>query len=195
MRIDVSRLGEQTGDKVSFFFEEPFPALEGEAGSVAIDGPVEVRGEAYNTGSAVHVRGRVKARAELLCSRCSKPLVQPVEAPFQVQYVAERPGRPGADNDEADDVVQYQGDEIDLADEVRQQLLLALPMKPLCRPDCRGLCPTCGKDLNEGPCECRPEVDARLAGLADLFKELKVDNSDARGGGTDGRPEKKDFPR
>jgi uncharacterized protein len=60
--------------------------------------------------------------------------------------------------------------EVDLTEAVRQNVLLALPMVTICREDCKGLCPQCGHDLNLGPCECKPEVDARLSVLEQLLQ-------------------------
>ena len=65
----------------------------------------------------------------------------------------------------------YKDDVIDLGEVMREQFFLALPMKPLCRPDCKGLCPICGANRNRQQCECREEwVDPRLAGLKNLLK-------------------------
>ena len=65
--------------------------------------------------------------------------------------------------------------EVDLTEPVRQSVLLEIPMKPLCRPDCAGLCPHCGKNRNEGPCDCQEEpADPRLSVLADWLKSEQV---------------------
>ena len=66
----------------------------------------------------------------------------------------------------------YEGDRLDLGEVIREQVLLGLPLKPLCREDCQGLCPRCGKNRNAGPCGCTPEEeagDARLEPLRKLF--------------------------
>ncbi|MHB8757087.1 MAG: YceD family protein [Bacillota bacterium] len=186
---------QKAGAVQHFSFTEPFPPLEGEGGPIDLKGPVSAEGEAYNSGSSVVVRGAAQARAALTCSRCGKLFEQPVEATLQVEYVPGRVEDGPIDEDEGPERAPYEGDEVDLKDEVRQQLLLALPMKPLCSTDCKGLCPICGKDHNEGPCECKPQVDVRLAGLADFFKQPAETNPDGRGGGNDGPAKKKDLPR
>lgn len=195
MKIDVSELKQKVGAVKHFSFTEPFPPLEGEEGPIDLKGPVTAKGEAYNTGSSVVVRGTAAARAVLTCGRCARAFEHPVQTALQVEFVPGRVGESPAEDDEGQDKVPYEGDEVDLADEVRQQLLLALPMKPLCSADCKGLCPVCGQDLNEGLCECKPQADDRLAGLADFFKQPAMNNPDGRGGGNDGPAKKKDVPR
>jgi uncharacterized protein len=75
--------------------------------------------------------------------------------------------------DETDlDISYYKGDSIAISDLLREQLLLMLPVKPLCRPDCAGLCASCGKDLNEGSCTCsKRNVDPRFAILENLLEK------------------------
>ena len=71
-----------------------------------------------------------------------------------------------AGDEQDDDVSYYLGDRIDLGEVVREHVALQLPMKPVCRDDCRGLCPQCGANWNEGTCDCRPDdMDPRLAVL------------------------------
>ena len=72
-------------------------------------------------------------------------------------------------------VSYYREGTIDLKEDVREAIILAFPLKPLCRPECRGLCPHCGRNLNEEKCECREEkIDPRLAKLKELLKESEV---------------------
>jgi uncharacterized protein len=127
---------------------------------------------------SVHVRGRVSARLRLQCSRCVKDYVVSAAEPLDLFYLPHRAG----DNEEASDEVElsdrdmvvayYDGDQLDLGEALREHLLLDVPMKRLCRDDCKGLCVHCGKDLNEGPCDCPPEeatADPRFAGLKKLL--------------------------
>ena len=72
-------------------------------------------------------------------------------------------------SDDDVDFAPFEGDEIDLGELFREQILLAIPMTPLCREECKGLCPVCGADLNAGECSCeRGEIDPRWSALADL---------------------------
>jgi DUF177 domain-containing protein len=131
----------------------------------AVDLLVERRGE------KVTIAGRFEATAHLLCSRCLDPLVARVEPGVDLQLVPQPSGRLtqielGRDDLEVD---FYQGDVLDVGGLLRSETDLALPMKPLCRPDCRGLCPVCGGNRNVTECRCETrETDPRLAPLEAL---------------------------
>jgi uncharacterized protein len=107
------------------------------------------------TGDLVAVRGRIRADAHLECVRCLRPFDLPITTDLTV--VADRAGAGGRLEKElaADDYMKFHdGRQLDLREEAREALLLELPMTPHCREDCRGLCPRCGADLNDGPCGC-----------------------------------------
>ena len=137
--------------------------------------------EAMIAGSAVpgpfgvDLRARLRARFGLTCVRCLDPYEMPVDLPFELILTSEpapeveRDGRP-------DPATFYpiQDGIADLLAIAREQLYLALPLKPICSADCRGLCPTCGANRNRLECGCRNEsVDPRLAPLLDLRKRLR----------------------
>ena len=94
---------------------------------------------------------------EVACARCLDPVSQPIEATFDLIF---RPA--GADLDNTDRAIStseteigyYEGDGLLLEDVLREQILLALPAKNLCREDCKGLCPECGRNRNTDPCDC-----------------------------------------
>ena len=108
----------------------------------------------------------------------------PVNATFDLRYL---PQGAAADEEtseesetEADDVSTtfYREEEIDLAELLREQFYLALPMKPLCAESCKGLCPQCGVNLNVETCACKPQwEDPRLAGLKALITDRKPDDA------------------
>jgi uncharacterized protein len=107
------------------------------------------------TGDLVAVRGRIRSAAHLECVRCLRSFDLPVTTDLTV--VADRAGgRSRLEKDlEADDHMKFHdGRQLDLREEAREALLLELPITPHCREDCRGLCPRCGADLNDGPCGC-----------------------------------------
>lgn len=194
MRIDVSGLRQDVGDHLRQRFSEEVPPLslgDDEANFVA---PAQVTADLYNTGKGIAADVRVKAEVQLNCSRCLKPFGLPLEVHFQEEYRPEDgtpaggPGRPEQDGkgrrrgdrapepetEEEDDqeYLTYSGDEIDLTQSVQESLFLALPMKPLCKTDCLGLCPQCGHDLNEGPCgHEEPVSDPRLFALRELWEK------------------------
>jgi uncharacterized protein len=107
------------------------------------------------TGDLVSVRGLLRSGARLECVRCLRAFDLPVMVDLAV--VADRAGGRGRLEEqlEADDHMMFHdGRQLDLREQVRETLLLELPITPHCREDCRGLCPRCGADLNDGPCGC-----------------------------------------
>jgi uncharacterized protein len=108
------------------------------------------------------VAGTVSAAAKLECSRCLKPFDFPVrDAAVAFELVPGGSVRGGAEHELGRgelDTEFYEGDEIEPRDLVREQLLLAIPMVPVHREDCKGLCPACGADRNEGACGCEPQA-------------------------------------
>lgn len=130
------------------------------------------------TGEQVLARGTLKGTVRVVCSRCANDAEVKIDEPFQVLFVPED----DSDDDEEPaeekelsaedlDVETYIEDEIDLEETIYAELQLAVPYAPRCREDCKGLCPSCGKDWNEGPCGCAPRpADDRWAAL----KGLKV---------------------
>ncbi len=126
-------------------------------------------------GPDVLVTGRFAATARLQCSRCLEPLETRVAPEVDLHLLPAPSARQeevelGADDLEVD---FYQGDTLDVAGLLRSETDLALPMKPLCRPDCRGLCPACGANRNTTTCRCQaPAVDPRLAPLEALRRRF-----------------------
>ena len=131
----------------------------------------------------VYVHGSLVGEIALVCSRCLGPAVVPVDEELGVMFVPrggenDRRDRDGDDEDaielEAPDVMPYDDEVIDVGEMLREETLLALPMAPLCRDACKGLCGVCGKDWNEGPCACSQVVeDDRWAAL----KTVKIKES------------------
>lgn len=143
-------------------FHPPEVALE-------VEGPVHVTAEIRPVGTTLWVVGEVAAMVQLACSRCLKPFRSPIRSLFQLRYLPLEEMGKAAEQELAAadlDVAFFQGDALDLALLAREQILLALPMQPQCRESCKGLCPRCGQDWNEGPCTCATdEPDPRLSVL------------------------------
>lgn len=144
--------------------------LEGVAGALARleDEPVagELRLESVVEG--ILVTGSVSGDLALECARCLKDFDAPVGADVCELFVA-----PG-DTAPEEDAYRVAGLEIDLEPMVRDAIVLALPLNPLCREDCAGLCAHCGRDLNAGACDCRDDdIDPRWAGLAAVRDRLE----------------------
>lgn len=157
------------------------PLFVGERDSLPIDGtldfsgltfqgvapfpdPVRVAGEVAYVGGVVTLRVRVTAVYVGACDRCAAPIRREIDLPVEHVLVE------SLSDEENDDFVLTKDDQLLLDDLIRDDLLLSLPSKHLCREDCRGLCPQCGKDLNEGLCGCRTQaVDPRLEALKQLL--------------------------
>jgi uncharacterized protein len=125
----------------------------------------------------IRLRGRLSAGLELQCARCLEPVNQDVVRDFELLY---RPLGADAGRDELSvtdaeaEIGYYQGDGILLEDVLREQVLLALPLKVTCREDCKGLCPHCGKNLNEEQCSCSvPMEDPRWAALKEIRDRIE----------------------
>lgn len=121
-------------------------------------------------GVDVRVHGRLSATVPQTCSRCLEVFAARVDAPVDVRVVP-RPATADSVELGADDldVDFYQNDELDVVRVLETETTLALPMKPLCRDDCRGLCPVCGGNRNAEACACRAEsTDPRWAALRGL---------------------------
>jgi uncharacterized protein len=123
----------------------------------------------------VHVRGRMAAGLGLECGRCLEPFTQPLDQELDLFYLPHRPDQEREEEDEVElsdheiVVAYYRDNRVDLGEMVREQVFLALPMKRLCREDCRGLCPTCGANRNALACGCAPEVNPQLSPLGAFF--------------------------
>lgn len=127
-------------------------------------------------GDVVLVHGRVRSRVPQVCARCLEPYEATVDANVETRLVPAPVARGeerelGRDDLETD---VYDRDEFDLNALIETETTLGLPMKPLCREGCRGLCPTCGANRNLAPCACPPAADPRwspLKGLADRLSK------------------------
>ncbi len=136
--------------------------------------PLEVSGEAELLGATreIRVRGRMKVQMQAECDRCLGAARFLIDSGFDLFY---RPESIGVRSEEVEleagetEIGYYAGDGLELKDILREQVLLALPMQRICREDCKGICPVCGKDRNGGDCGCvvRP-ADDRWAALKDL---------------------------
>lgn len=126
--------------------------------------PVKVEGTLKNEDEifVLHVTG--EAEVTMGCDRCLSPI--PTKISFEIK---ERFTHTGNGNEETE---TFSGDQIDLQDFVKGSIIEALPMKILCQEDCKGLCPICGKDLNQGECQCDTSyIDPRFESLRALFNE------------------------
>jgi uncharacterized protein len=129
----------------------------------------------------IRVKGHLDTRIRQACGRCLETFDTPLKSRFTLDYSRQIPQdvhKAGAEGIEltADQigVVYFEGEEIDFADAIQEQAILAIPFNPICKPECKGLCPRCGNDLNAGSCHCGdPSPDGPFAVLKDLKLQLK----------------------
>jgi uncharacterized protein len=150
-------------------------------GEIAFDVELRQVADLHSTGSAellkntlgeIRIRGHVRTELEADCDRCLEPARLSLDQPFDLFY---RPAGSIDTHQEMQigdgeiDIAFYDGDGVALEEAVREFVLLALPMQHYCRPECKGICPACGANRNEGACGCaaRP-ADDRWAALREL---------------------------
>lgn len=141
----------------------------------SLTAPVVFSGEIRKDGQKFRLVGRVRTTLETPCSRCVEPFAIPVDAQVDLLFLPSADTPPSVDHQMSDEDVAvsfYEDNQIDLGQVLQEQFYLALPMKPLCRPDCQGLCPVCGINRNREQCQCQPSwVDPRLEPLRRLRGE------------------------
>lgn len=131
-------------------------------------GEVAVEAALQKTGRQLSLKARIRARGMFTCDRCTAPFELRLTPEYRMFYVANENDAESLDPSEVQ-VIPTGQPVIDLTDDVRQTVLLSVPLKLLCRNDCRGLCPDCGTDLNTGTCGCTTEnADSRWDDLRGL---------------------------
>jgi uncharacterized protein len=162
--------------------DEPNPQF---GSDLVAQAPARGTARLHRIQNAIIAVGDVSTAVEVECARCLEPFALPVSVHFEEEFRPTINILTGVPAEPAEDAA-LQIDEhhvLDLTEITRQYILTALPLNPGCRPDCAGLCPKCGADLNQGPCDCpSDEADIRLAALAALLREL-----DPAAGGSDQR--------
>ena len=137
--------------------------------------PLEANATAELLEGQIRVTGELQTKIEMVCARCLEPVVEEVHRDFDLFYQPLLKGTPNDEERLKDDDTEigfFEGEGLFLADVLKEQVLLSLPMKVICQSDCRGLCPHCGANLNQEQCRCeRHTSDPRLAPLARLKQD------------------------
>jgi uncharacterized protein len=133
---------------------------------------------AERAGEDIRINGTLNTSIELTCSRCLEPARINVTKPFDLFFRERDKAMFDEDEVELDDkdtrTAFFTGTKLAISDILREQVLLALPMKALCRVDCKGLCPTCGTNLNSGNCNCpKEEFSPHMDTLLDIKRRLE----------------------
>ena len=169
MQLDLTRYRKPVSDFARTFQPEE---VGDERDTYRVVAPVDLAFEIHKDKDKFRLVGQVTTELELPCSRCLEPFRLPVAAPFDLRYLPVSEASSDAEREVDDEDLEtsyYENDAIDLNGLLREQFYLALPMKPLCKEDCRGLCAQCGTNLNTGTCDCAAVwEDPRLAPLKEL---------------------------
>lgn len=132
--------------------------------------PMSLTLTATKSEGDIFIRGKIKTTVILSCARCLKSFEYPVDTDMNLTFVPAQEGPPQVENISAD-LEFYEGDTIDLSKGMKDQVLLAIPLKPLCKDSCKGLCPQCGVNLNVGSCDChKVTFDSKFEILKGLVK-------------------------
>jgi DUF177 domain-containing protein len=159
-----------------FDVELPVGAIEFLDPKLRQAGPLRATGKAeLVTGSLgeIRVKGHLAVRMQAECDRCLEPAEYPIDCDFELYY---RPVAEGYGEEKAIDAGEaemgfYENDGVELNEALREQVLLTLPMRRLCKQSCKGICPVCGQNRNQNECRCQTEaVDNRWAALKELSK-------------------------
>ena len=170
MQLDLTRYRRPLDHFTRTFEPQEVPA---DGDSFVVAAPVVLDFDIHKDKEKFRLVGSVRTELELPCSRCLEPFRFPVEATFDQRYLPAADAAAQSEDvelgEEDVEVSYYRDDAIDLAGLMREQFYLALPMKPLCNDDCKGLCPQCGTNRNVSQCSCTQGwVDPRLAALQAL---------------------------
>src|SRR3569623_1413651 len=122
------------------------------------------RGHLSRQGEDAYLSGTLSGAIECSCSRCLEPAKVPIRIPVKISYIA---------SDEVDAAHIY-GDEIYIGPELREQILLIMPINPVCREACAGLCPTCGVNRNDPACACASKQEPEMGKLGAALRNLKM---------------------
>jgi uncharacterized protein len=178
LRINVAPILHERGAQLEVDQRANIPAsfiVDGNAKSV----DVYLLGTLTNAGKSIVFSGRVSASVPVNCHRCLRDFVLPINSKVLEEF-HRRPVGLVTDEEtedvqpEDDDGYVFTGNTIDLGEMVREYLVLAMPIKTVCSPECRGICRVCGQDLNQGDCQCKiDDFNPRFAVLGELLEKMK----------------------
>ncbi|HET6976972.1 MAG TPA: DUF177 domain-containing protein [Pyrinomonadaceae bacterium] len=169
MRIELENLEGGKGDFAHVYQPDDLNPVDER---ISLSGAATVSGKIRRAGNEVFVNGHVDTQARVECDRCLQPVEIPVNTDFALDYITGSEYEAGqvAELTEAEmSVAVFDGYAIDVDEIVKEQVLLTVPTRMLCREDCKGICPECGADRNTGNCSCTTnDIDPRWAALKNL---------------------------
>ncbi|KUO52414.1 MAG: hypothetical protein APF76_05105 [Desulfitibacter sp. BRH_c19] len=173
MYIDVEKLKMEKLSTRHYDFSLNLPELMvGQEEKVSFEGPIKVAATVMFANKDILVEGEITAKAQITCHCCLEPFIFDIEAPFKERFVSSvEYNLLSEDEQQGEDMNWYKNGKIDLQPFIEQAVILAIPMRAVCKDSCLGLCPKCGCNLNLNKCECKEEIiDPRLAVLQQLLK-------------------------
>lgn len=172
MKIHVKDIPDE-GSEIKL--KSPIEDFDLSGDEIILKEPITLKLNVYKAGSKVIIKGIIQTLVELECSRCLEEFFCHIDEDFTITFLpeSERPKDPDLELDSRDlDISFYDGETIDLTKLVKEQIILSVPMNPVCRVNCRGLCPECGENLNEKRCACSSmRGDMRWSKLKDSKNE------------------------
>lgn len=175
MALDVRKIlsGEASKLDVNHSFslaDSGFP-FDTQVDGVVFTKPVSVTGALVNMGGYISLDVTVSAQYDTECARCLKPLSRTFETSFS-RTVVRKGELVNTSEEDADEYIEIVDGMLDVETAAAEQLMMEFPMREVCSEECKGLCFKCGKDLNEGDCDCpKKEIDPRLAILQKLLEK------------------------
>lgn len=166
MLLDVRKIINAPGERMEFRFELDLSDVDF-GGLYPVQNPVVVTGNVRNTAEMLLLSFTASTVLKSVCDRCLKPFDNPKSVSCEYM-LAQR-----VENEDSDEIILLEDGAVDVGDLARTAFILEMDAKTLCSEDCKGLCPGCGVDLNQGSCTCKKQVDPRLAVLAQLLEKDK----------------------
>lgn len=164
VKVDISDIVKTDGAIIEIELVEKLKSLNFEAGSVTFNSPVRLAGRLMNVSGIISLKGYAETEYEVECYRCLKNLNRNIKVKLEEEFVSTK-------KDDGEAVYTYDSNLLDLDKVVVDSILLNLPLRQLCNEACKGFCPNCGTNLNEGSCSCKDEkINPQMEKLKDFFK-------------------------
>ncbi|WP_129409883.1 YceD family protein [Marinitoga lauensis] len=165
-------------EKESFAFKLEWQEIDTPEGIFNIVSPVDIEFEIEKNSEGFILRGKVETIVELVCSRCLKKYNEKIKGEIEAYYINKRffdLYTKSEKLESLDNIIFFSENKVDITDRIIESILMEIPDKPLCKKDCKGLCPICGIDLNENPDHKHEEeyIDPRFEKLLDIFNDEK----------------------
>lgn len=163
MKVNVAQLLRAEGASAHYDLQEEFPPFQFDGDDLVFESPVHVTLKVSNSGKELLASGRIQTQLRAHCSRCLEEMSYPLDLEYEDEWVSTEK----ATEDQLENALLFDKEQVELDERILEQIVLSLPMKFTCKPDCKGLCSHCGTNLNLGECSCsEDDIDPRLAALA-----------------------------